>query len=701
MIDYAWLIPILPYVAMPIALFFGKKTPEEGAYIAIAFTFVSFILATISFAQVIFGAKAVLFSYDWVKVGNVELPLTVLVDQLSTFMAFLVTLIGTLVLIFSLGYMHNEEGLPRYYAEMSLFVGSMLTIVMAGDFLTLFIGWELVGLSSYLLIGFWYKRPLAASAAKKAFLTTKFGDIFMVAAIALIYRTAGTLNIVKANEYFMQMVHLNLIDVNLLTLIGVFLFMGAMGKSAQGPLMPWLWDAMEGPTTVSAILHSSTMVKAGVFLIARVYPIIAESSSSMLFVAYVGGLTAFIAATMALVEFDIKRILAYSTISQIGYMMLALGVGAYGAGLFHLFSHATFKALLFLAAGSVVHAMHEVVHDPYLSRDLRYMGGLGKHMKITSITMLIGGLSLSGIPPFSGFFSKDLIIEASLETGDSLLFWLATITALLTAFYIFRLWYYAFAGDLRAPKLLKEQGHEVHEVKVHESPWVMTGPLVVLATLTTIIGFFGSPWFGGGFIKFVGGYLESNYHMHVEISGLVEHVSFIPLVTGYTFEVQGLLLSVAVLSFVGLGWVLAWSGPYKGVISTEWTVKNPFFGAIRKLLERRYLLDDFYVFMGYDFTYRGIARFMDAFDHYVVDLLVNAVGYAGLALAAASDFFDRYIVDGIVNGIGKLALSIGDKVRRLSIGIVQFYVMLIAIGMIMVILVSFFAPQVAALFQLG
>ncbi len=699
MIDYAWLIPILPFIGMPIILFLGKKTPEEGAYIAIAFALIDFILSTIAFAQLIFGAEPELFEFNWIPIGEVSIPVSVYVDPLSTFMAFLVTLIGTLVLIFSLGYMHGEEGLARYYAEMTLFIGSMLTIVMAGDYLTLFIGWELVGLSSYLLIGFWYKRPLAASAAKKAFLTTKFGDIFFVAGIALIYAYAHTLNIIEANKRVVTLFGLHFLDPYTLTLIGVFLFLGAMGKSAQGFLMPWLWDAMEGPTTVSAILHSSTMVKAGVFLVARAYPIIVSSADSMLFVAYVGGITAFIAATMALVEYDIKRILAYSTISQIGYMMLALGVGAYGAGLFHLFSHATFKALLFLTAGSVVHAMHEVVHDPYLSRDIRYMGGLGKKMKITSITMLIGALSLSGIPPFSGFFSKDLIIEVTMESGDAILFWLAVITALLTVFYIFRLWFYTFTGEMRAKKLLEEEGIEVHHTEVHESPWVMTGPLIVLAALTTVVGFFGSPWFGAGFIKFVGEYL-TNFHMEVELNGLVEGVHFVPYYTEFLFEGGALALSGLVFTMVIVGFVLAYGAFFAGKIPTGWVYTNPITRAIASLLSRKYYMDDFYQFIGYDFVYRGISHFLDLVDRYVIDLIVNAIGYAGLAVAAASDFFDRYVIDGIVNGIGKIMLVFGGRVRRLSVGIVQIYVLMIAIGLILVILLSYIAPGIAAYFGL-
>ena len=700
MIEYAWLIPIIPFVVMPIILFLGKKTPEEGAYIAIATALFDFILATIALAQLIFGAETAFYSFNWISVGELKIPLTVYVDPLSTFMAFLVTLIGTLVLIFSLGYMHGEEGLPRYYAEMTLFIGSMLTIVMAGDYLTLFIGWELVGLSSYLLIGFWYKRPLAASAAKKAFLTTKFGDIFMVAGIALIYAYTGTLNIVEANKRIVTVFNLGFLDPYTLTLIGVFLFLGAMGKSAQGFLMPWLWDAMEGPTTVSAILHSSTMVKAGVFLVARAYPVIISSADSMLFVAYVGGITAFIAATMALVEYDIKRILAYSTISQIGYMMLALGVGAYGAGLFHLFSHATFKALLFLAAGSVVHAMHEVVHDPYLSRDIRYMGGLGSKMKITAYTMLIGALSLSGIPPFSGFFSKDLIIEVTMETGDSILFWLAVITALLTVFYIFRLWFYTFTGEMRAKKLLEEQGIEVHSTEVHESPWVMTVPLIILATLTTIVGFFGSPWFGAGFIKFVGEYLHTNFHLEVEPTGLVANVHFIPYYTKFMVEAGGLALSGLVFTFVVIGFGLSYGAFFANKIPTGWVTTNPLTRAIYKLLGRKYYMDDFYVFIGYDFVYNGISRLLDLFDKYVIDLMVNAVGYMGLAVAAASDFFDRYVVDGIVNGIGKLMLIFGNRVRRLSIGVVQAYVLMIAIGLLLVIYLSYVAPGLFAYFKL-
>ena len=701
MIDWAWLIPIIPYLAIPLILFFGKKTPEEGAYIAISFVGVSFILAISTAFQVIFGGLkhgSKLFKYYWIPIKEANLPLTVVVDPLSVFMTFLVTLIATLVLIFSLGYMHGEEGLARYYAEMSLFVGSMLTIVMAGDLLTLFIGWELVGLSSYLLIGFWYKRPLAASAAKKAFLTTKFGDIFMMIGIALIYAntTPHTLILEEINKIIP-----GLRDLTLITLIGIFLFMGAMGKSAQGFLMPWLWDAMEGPTTVSAILHSSTMVKAGVYLVARIYPIVISSQTTMLFVAYVGGITAFVAATFALVEFDIKRILAYSTISQIGYMMLALGIGAFGAGLFHLLSHATFKALLFLAAGSVVHAMHEIVHDPYLSRDLRYMGGLGKYMKITSITMLIGALSLSGIPPFSGFFSKDLVIEMALESGDSLLFWLATLTALLTAFYIFRLWIYAFRGELRAPKLLREHGHEIEgEIKIRESPGVMTGPLIVLSILTIIVGFFGSPWFGAPFIKFVGKSLEP-YHLEVELNGLVRGVHFEAYTTFGLVEISTILLSPMVLGFVAFGIFLAWGAFDKGFISTEFVVKNPILRGISKLLEKRLYFDDLYVFIGEKLTWKGISRGLSLFDEKVVDGIVNAVGYAGIYLAKLSDWIDVHIVDGIVNGIGKLSMWIGDKLRRLNIGIVQFYVFLVGVGLIIVIVLGLYHSTIAPLFKFG
>ena len=690
MIGYAWLIPIIPYLAVPIILFFGKKTKEEGAFIAIGFTLISFILALGTTIQVLFEGieeGGVLFSFNWLPIEQANLPLTVIVDQLSVFMSLLVALIATLVLIFSLGYMHGEEGLARYYAEMSLFVGSMLTIVMAGDLLTLFIGWELVGLSSYLLIGFWYKRPLAASAAKKAFLTTKFGDIFMTAGIALVYALTDphTLIISEANKVIP-----GLGDINLITLIGIFLFMGAMGKSAQGLLMPWLWDAMEGPTTVSAILHSSTMVKAGVYLVARVYPIIISSETTMLFVAYTGGLTAFFAATMALVEYDIKRILAYSTISQIGYMMLALGVGAFGAGLFHLLSHATFKALLFLAAGSVVHAMHEVVHDPYLSRDLRYMGGLGKKMKITSITMLIGALSLSGIPPFSGFFSKDLVIETTLESGDGLLFWLATLTALLTAFYIFRLWIYAFRGELRAPKMLKEHGHEIHdEVEIHESPWVMTGPLIVLSILTLTVGFIGSPLFGAGFIKFVGESLKP-YHLEVEMNGFIEGLHFTPYTTIGLLEIPTLALSGLVLSFVFIGLGLSWGAFEKQVIPTGFVTSNPLFRGIRKVLAKKFYLDDLYVFIGEKFTWKGISRGLSWFDQKVVDGIVNGVGYLGVFIARASDWVDIHIVDGIVNGIGKFSLWFGDKIRRLNIGIVHFYVILIGIGMLLVIVLGLY-----------
>lgn len=675
--DYAWLVPLIPLILSPIALIIGKKLPKEGAELGITGTSVSLILSILIGIEYIQNSENIgPIHIPWIDLPNAKLEFIILVDSISIIMTLIVGIIATLIMIYSLGYMHGEEGLARYFSEMLLFAGSMLTIVLAGDLLLLFIGWELVGVSSYLLIGFWYTRPPAASAAKKAFLTTRMGDIFMLAGIAYLYANFHTLNIIELNE--LAPVGL---DLKTLTLVGIFLFIGAMGKSAQFPLMAWLWDAMEGPTTVSAILHSSTMVKAGVYLVLRVYPIIISSPQTLQFVAYIGSFTAFIAATMALVEWDIKRVLAYSTISQIGYMMAALGVGGFAVGYMHLMSHAFFKALLFLCAGSVVHTMHHIVHDPWLSRDMRYMGGLYRNMKITAITMLIGALALSGIFPLSGFWSKDAIIESAMLAGDPVVYWLLVITAFLTAFYIMRLWFSTFYGELRAPKMLKEHHHNPHEheIELHESPPVMTGPLLILAGFSIVLGII-LPLFKHQIIEFMGTYLEQ-YHIHLTHEGTVE-VEYMPIISGYLPHE----IPVAIIS-LGLALLGIWIG-YEAYATKRFATKKlattGFGKLLSGLLEKKYGLDALYLFLSEKLAWKIISRAVDWFDRNIVDGIVNGIGLMGLWAAKISDLFDRLGIDGLVNAIGDSLRWLGGRFRRIEIGIIQIYALLIAIGTLFV-----------------
>ncbi|MHA1616287.1 MAG: NADH-quinone oxidoreductase subunit L [Candidatus Njordarchaeales archaeon] len=682
-VEYAWLVPLIPILLSAITLLIGKRTPREGGYFGVAGAAFSLILSVLIAYEVatnnLYGYKSV---FTWLTIGDAKLYFSIIIDQLSIIMMLIVSLIATLIMVYSFGYMHGEEGLPRYFAEMLLFVGSMLILVMAADFLFLFVGWELVGVCSYLLIGFWYKRPPAASAAKKAFLTTRMGDIFMLAGIAYLYYKFGTLDILELNSLAPGL------DLKMLTLVGVFIFIGAMGKSAQFPLMAWLWDAMEGPTTVSAILHSSTMVKAGVYLVLRAYPIISASPDTLLFVAYIGSFTAFIAATMALVEWDIKRVLAYSTISQIGYMMAALGVGGYAPGYLHLISHAFFKALLFLCAGSVVHMMHEIVHDPWLSRDMRYMGGLYRPMKITALTMLIASLALAGIFPLSGFWSKDAIIEAALEAGDAVVYWLLVITAFLTAFYIMRLWFNTFWGELRAPEMLKEEHHHTEkEYHLHESPPVMTVPLIILAGMTIILGGI-IPLFKKSFAEFLAGYLE-HYGISLEHGGMA-HVEFHPLVKGFAFEIVPVWAISSLFALLGI--YVAYEAYATKRLAIDKLVSSGVGRILYKILSEKYGLDKLYLLLSETLAWKIISRAASWFDLNVVDGIVNGIAKLGVLTAKVSDLFDRYIIDGIVNGIGTTLKSFGGWLRRIEVGIVQIYIMLIVIGAIFFLVLGFFAP---------
>ena len=470
--DYAYLIVALPVLAFVLCLFIGWHLPRGGGFLTVLATFAGLVLSLGIFTE-IYPDKIVHQSMPWFANFNVG----ILIDPLALVMLLMITFVVTLIHTYANGYMNGDPGAARYFAEAALFTASMLGLVFADNLLQLFIFWELVGLCSYLLIGFWYRKPSAAAAAKKAFLTTRVGDVLFLAGIILLYNNLAnpSLNIVlKPGEYLLQFpviyAHISQIPADQLTLIALGLLGGAVGKSGQFPLHVWLPDAMEGPTTVSAMIHAATMVTAGVYLVARMFPLFYAAPHGLTAVAAVGAFTALFAATMGLTSFDIKRVLAFSTVSQLGFMMAGLGVGAavgafaVGVSIFHLIGHSFFKALLFLCAGSVIHAVN--------TNDMREMGGVGKYMKWTMYTMLIGSLSLAGFPFFTGFFSKDEIIVIAYEYGvliNFLPYIFLVMAAVLTAIYTFRMWFSVFTGKERS------------NYGKHESPWVMLGPLVILA----------------------------------------------------------------------------------------------------------------------------------------------------------------------------------------------------------------------------
>jgi len=675
-----WLVVILPFLGFLLAALFGRYTWEGGAGFAIGSIGGSLAFSLIVFIQVLSGGAVggefsqIIPGYEWIP--GVEFGL--LVDNLSALLMTLVSFLSLLIVIYSVGYMHEEEGKPRYYAVVSLFVGGMLATVTADNFLQLLIAWEIMGLCSYLLIGFWYRKPEAARAAKKAFLVTRVGDVLFLAGVIVIFITFGSFAFEDITAAMVSLYPATFTPA-LVTAIPLLLFAGAVGKSAQFPLHTWLPDAMEGPTTVSALIHAATMVKAGVYLVARSFiflvpPAPIPAPTVVIFtIAGIGAFTAIFAASMAVVNFDIKRVLAYSTISQLGYMFFGLGVGAYSlatlhhgegysAGLYHLFNHAFFKALLFLGAGAVIHAVH--------TNDMRAMGGLRKSMPIAAITMLFGSLALSGIPPFSGFFSKGEILAASFELGAAHVAWyalygLGLTTAFVTAFYAFRMWFLTFRGTFRGT------GHP------HDAPRSMSAPILILGAFTLISGLVAYPLGGFGNLIF----------FEAPEPGL-PLVGLPPL--GYALE--------AVSSAVAVGGIaLAYATYVTQRIPAERYTATTGRAAVYRMLSRRYYIDDAYDWLGSQVV-AGFARVADAFDRTVIDGVVNAVGRGGVSAATASDWFDRKVIDGAVNGISLETVRSSLVLRQRQTGRVQGYVFVIVLGLVFVIVLVFLSGPLMRLF---
>ncbi|MFB6276112.1 MAG: NAD(P)H-quinone oxidoreductase subunit 5 [Halothece sp.] len=521
--QYAWLIPVLPLLGAMIVgtglISFNQVTSrlrQPASIFIVSLTGATMVFSFALLWSQIQGHETFLRTFEWAAAGDFKLTMGYTIDHLTTVMLTIVTTVAFLVMVYTDGYMEHDPGYVRFYAYLSLFASSMLGLVISPNLVQVYIFWELVGMCSYLLIGFWYDRKAAADACQKAFVVNRVGDFGFLLGMLGLYWATGTFEFSEMGMQLETLVESGIIGTSLASLFGILVFLGPVAKSAQFPLHVWLPDAMEGPTPISALIHAATMVAAGVFLIARMYPVFEHLPSVMTIIAWTGAFTAFLGATIALTQNDIKKGLAYSTISQLGYMVMAMGVGGYTAGLFHLMTHAFFKAMLFLCSGSVIHGMEGVVgHNPALAQDMRLMGGLRKYMPITSLTFLVGTLAICGIPPFAGFWSKDEILSQAFSANPALWF-VGWLTAGLTAFYMFRMYFMTFEGQFRGndesvlaqfkpafgPGAMdtqelesdQEADHHHHHESPHESPLSMTLPLVILAIPSIAIGWIGKPW---------------------------------------------------------------------------------------------------------------------------------------------------------------------------------------------------------------
>jgi len=739
LVQLALTVLFLPLIGFAVLIFFGKRLPRQGDWFETALLFAALALSiVICYAKITSIPGTINYTFHWVDFGNVpligslQIDLGIGIDNLSVIMLVVVCIVSSLVHLFSIAYMHGDVRYSRYFAYLGIFTFSMFVIVLTNNFFTMYVGWELVGLSSYLLIGHWYEKKSASDAAKKAFVVNRIGDIGMFTGIMILYYTFRTFGF---NEIFeaMKAGHIPMGSETWLTAAGILIFCGAIGKSAQFPLHVWLPDAMEGPTPVSALIHAATMVAAGVYLVARTFPMM--TADALTVIAYIGAITAFISATIAIAQNDIKKVLAYSTISQLGYMVMGLGVGAFTAGYFHLVTHAMFKAGLFLGSGSVIHAMHHALHhaddhhtDP---QDIRNMGGLRKKMPITFVTFLIYTLAISGVPLTSGFLSKDEILAGTLAygslTGHYLIPIVGFLVAGLTAFYMFRVVILTFLGE--------HKDHHRLEA-VHESPAPMTIPLITFAVLSFFFFYSFNPvgaasgWFFQAVER-----PESVVPAGVQAVGIEKFEEALR-----EAHVPAMALSLAV---AGIGILVAFTTyQWKKINADAWAER---FGGLYRFLLNKWYFDELYdtVAVGGTLAFTRLLRW---FDNTVVDGLVNGTaswtraivfGYnnhwkekpfnsrvfllAGLFVAgivSASSYrwllppdhtfmsiagsgigafcagilsffffwggaggFDKYVVDGLVNGVAYASGFFGIVLRKFQTGRVQTYIVFVLIGM--------------------
>ena len=699
-LTHIWLIPLLPAIGATIIFFFGRKLQKKTvSAVCVGSIVLAFVMACGAVSQYStwsstpehFHQPYQTILYTWLGTDTGHMTYTThdgspapfqadagfLLDPLSSIWLLFVTGVGMLIHIYSTGYMAHEGGYYRFFGYLNLFMFSMLTLILANNYVLLFVGWEGVGLCSYLLIGFYFHRKSASDAAAKAFIVNRIGDAGFILGMFFIAWYFGSLRFIDVTAIARS--GRFAIGDPIITAATLLLFVGACGKSAQLPLYIWLPDAMEGPTPVSALIHAATMVTAGVYMVARSNALFVLAPTSMKTVAIVGALTAIFAASIGLVQNDIKRVLAYSTVSQLGYMFLALGVGAFAAGVFHVFTHAFFKALLFLGAGSVIHSMSG-------EQDMRNMGDLGHRIPVTHRTMFIATLAIAGIFPFAGFFSKDAILWEtwSREGGAYRFLWyIGYATALMTAFYMFRLMYLTFHGRPR-------MSHDV-EHHIHESPLSMTAPLVVLAVCAVMAGWLGWPHSLGGSDRFTK-FLEPVFASEAQV--LQEEGRGAQLAAGEKEEehntgTEWLLMALS-LGAAGLGWGMAW----RSYRHADKDYIEPIAAAAPPVYD--VLLHKYYVDEGYDYVFTGRRKLGDVrlgvlglgeasakFDTNVIDGAVNGAGWITRLAATISSWWDKWIIDGIgVNGPPTLARMFSYPARLFEWGLVQWYALVMTAGLV-------------------
>jgi NAD(P)H-quinone oxidoreductase subunit 5 len=654
--DYAWLIPVFPLAgAMLVGLGlislnkFTNGLRELNAVLIISLMGAAMAASFTILASQFQGHPTYNYSFEWASAGNFHLSMGYTIDHLTSLMLVIVTTVAMLVMIYTHGYMSHDPGYVRFYAYLSLFSSSMLALIISPNLVQVYIFWELVGMCSYLLIGFWYDRKGAADACQKAFVTNRVGDFGLLLGMLGLYWATGSFDFQIMGDRLQELVASGTISGALAGLLAILVFLGPVAKSAQFPLHVWLPDAMEGPTPISALIHAATMVAAGVFLIARMYPVFEQIPAAMNTIAWTGATTAFLGASIAITQNDIKKGLAYSTMSQLGYMVMAMGVGAYSAGLFHLMTHAYFKAMMFLGSGSVIHGMEEVVgHNPVLAQDMRLMGGLRKHMPVTAGTFFIGTLAISGIPPFAGFWSKDEILGAT-YASNPLLWVVGFATAGITAFYMFRMYFSTFEGSFRGnDKKIQQQllaaarpsgvdAHASHDdahadhhaANPHESPWSMTLPLVMLAVPSALIGLVGTP-----FNNYFEAFISAPGHV-------AEHA--------HEFDLNEFLVMAG--SSVGIGLI--------GITlaSLMYLSRKIDPSAIASKIPTLYNL---------------------SLNKWYIDDIYNNVFVIGLRRVARQVMeVDYRVVDGAVNLTGLATLLGGEGLKYLETGRAQFYALII------------------------
>jgi len=641
LLNFLWLVPVFPLAGAAINGFFGRQSSKKAiSSVALGFCGLSFFLALLFAFN--FSSASAPYSLDlahWIRSGDFHVDFSFYLDQLSLVMLLVVTGVGFLIHIYSVGYMWDDDGYYRFMSYLNLFMFFMLTLVLAKNYLMMFIGWEGVGLASYLLIGFWFTKDSAAAAGKKAFIVNRIGDFGFLIALFLMIKHFGSLDFPTLFAKIQPLAP-EVAGTGLLTAMGILLMVGAAGKSAQIPLYVWLPDAMEGPTPVSALIHAATMVTAGVYMVARSHMIFERAPAAMTVVAIIGTLTALFAATIGIAQTDIKKVLAYSTVSQLGYMFMACGVGAFSAGIFHLITHAFFKGLLFLAAGSVIHGIGG-------EQDMRKMGGLRHYMPWTFATMGIATLAIAGIPPLAGFWSKDEILWRAFEV--SWVYWLiGVITAFITSFYMFRLIYMTFGGDYRGVTTHDAHGHDSRggasanghghgHGEPHESPWVMLGPLAILAVLSVVGGFVG---YGNHFEHFLDPVFQAGH-------GVQE-----PAGEAASKTLEYLLMGVSI-SVAFLGWLLAYLLYSRSPQLPDRIAHN--LGGLYEAVVNKYYVDELYA------------------DLFVKPLVEGSTTILWKGV-------DQGVIDATVNNSADAARHVSDEVRHMQSGNLRSYAGWVAAG---------------------